>query len=141
MFFSCLFTCILEKNPHKRLKESKLIYSANQPVLIHGKIWLFIRQTSTDKYLFYLYENKSNMFITTFGLFSINEMGDFIKLPFGDGVDKIETTHDHVPKIFGNHLEIKLSNGKHTDVDLVVCNSKQIYLMIYDVNCPISQIK
>lgn len=25
------------------------------------------------------------MFITTFGLFSINEMGDFIKLPFGDG--------------------------------------------------------
>jgi hypothetical protein len=67
-------------------------------------------------------------------------MGDFIKLPFDDGVDKIETTHNHAPEIFGNYLEIKLSNGKLTDVYLV-CNSKEIYLIIYDVNCPISQIK
>ena len=80
------------------------------------------------------------MFITTFGLFSINEMGDFIKLPFGNGVDKIETAHDHSPEIFENHLEIKLSNGKYTDVDLV-CNSKEIYWMFYDVNCSICQIK
>ena len=71
------------------------------------------------------------MFITTFGLFSMSEMGDFVKLPFSDGIDKIKTAHDHAPEIFGNHLEIKLSNGKRTDV----------YLMIYDIDSPISEIK
>jgi hypothetical protein len=131
----CLLACFIEKK-HIALKEFKQLYSSNQLVLIDGKKWLFIRQTSTDKYLFYSYENKSDMFITTFGLFSMNEMGDFVKLPFSDGVDKIETAHDHAPKIFGNHLEIKLSNGKCTDVYLI---SKS--LMIYDVDRSISQIK
>lgn len=131
----CLLACFIEKN-HIALKESTQLYSSNQLVLIDGKKWLFIRQTSTDKYLFYSYENKSDMFITTFGLFSMNGMGDFVKLPFSDGVDKIETAHDHAPEIFGNHLEIKLSNGKRTDVYLI---SKS--LMIYDVDRSISKIK
>lgn len=36
------------------------------------------------------------MFITTFGLFSMNEMGDFVQLSFSDGVDKIETAYNHI---------------------------------------------
>ena len=76
------------------------------------------------------------MFITIFGLFSMNEMGDFVKLPFSDGVDKIETAHDHTPEIFESHLVIKLSNGKYTDVYLVRNST-----MIYDMDCSISKIK
>jgi len=131
----CLLACFIKKK-HIVLKESKQLYSSNQLVLIDGKKWLFIRQTSTDKYLFYSYENKSDMFITTFGLFSMNEMGDFVQLSFSDGVDKIETAHDHAPKIFGNRIEIKLSNGKCTDVYLI-----RKSLMIYDVDRSISEIK
>lgn len=135
MSCSCLITCFLGKNPHKRFKESELIYSANDVVMIDGKKWVFITQTN-KKYLFYSYENKSDMFITTFGLFSMNEMGDFVKFPFSDGIDKIETAHNHAPEIVGNHLEIKLSNGKRTNVYLVR-NS----VMIYDMDSSISQIK
>lgn len=134
--FSCLFTCVLGKNPHKILKESALIYSANQLVMIGGKELFFIRRTSDNKYLFYLYENKSGMFITTFYLFSMNEMGDFFQLSFSDGVDKIETAHNHAPEIVGNHLEIKLRNEKRIDVSLV----KNLTL-IYDADCSISKIK
>ena len=135
MFCSCLITCILGKIPHEILKESVQLYSSNQLIFIDGKKWFFITQTN-NKYLFYSYENQSGMFITTFGLFSMNEMGDFVQLSFSDGVDKIETAHDHAPEIFGNHLEIKLSNGKRTDVYLVR-NS----VMIYDMDSSISQIK
>jgi hypothetical protein len=126
----------LGKNPHERLKESALIYSASQPVMIGGKELFFIRRTSDNKYLFYLYENKSGMFITTFYLFSMNEMGDFFQLSFSDGIDKIETSHDHAPEIVGNHLEIKLRNEKRIDVSLV----KNLRL-IYDADCSISKIK
>ena len=131
----CLLACFIGKK-HIALKESTQLYSSNQLVLIDGKKWLFIRQTSTDKYLFYSYENKSDMFITTFGLFSMNAMGDFDQLPFRDGVDTIKTAHDHAPEIFGNHLEVKLSNGKRTDV-YFVRNSK----LIYDMDSSISKIK
>jgi hypothetical protein len=50
----CLLACFCGKN-HIELKESTPVYSSDQSVLIGGKKWRFIYQTSTDKYLFYLY--------------------------------------------------------------------------------------
>jgi len=132
----CLFACFIIGKKHNVLKESTQLYMSNQTVLIGGKKWFFIRRTSTNKYLFYSYENKSDMFITTFGLFSMNEMGDFVQLSFSDGVDKIETAYNHVPEIVENHLEVKLSNGRSIEIRL---STK--FKLFYDNDCSISKIK
>ena len=82
--------------------------------MIDGKQWVFIRKTENNKYLFFYM--KSLLLHLVF--FSMNDIGDFIK-----GVDKIETAHDHSPEIFGNYLEVKLSNGQSIDVYLIVGQS------------------
>ena len=83
----------------------------------------------------YSHKKCTAKFITTFGLFHLNTMGDFIQLSFADGIDKIETAHDHAPEISGNYVDVKLSNGKHIDVYLSR-NS-----LFYDNDCSINQIK
>jgi hypothetical protein len=61
-------------------------------------------------------------------------MGDFIQLSFADGVDKIETAHDHAPEICDNYVQVELINGKRVDVYLSQ-NS-----LFYDNYCSITQI-
>jgi len=133
----CLIACFIggKSNTHKRFDESSFQYSSGQKIKIHGKTWTFIRYTSNENCWLYSYEKCAEKFITTFGLFHLNAIGDFIQLTFGDRVDKIETTHNHVPEIIGNTFQVKLRNGKSIDVYLNHLNS-----VVYDNNCSIAQI-
>jgi len=126
----CLFTCFIGVNSknHELLNELSHRYSPNQHVKIDGKIWTFCWYLD-EKCLMYSYEKCAGKFITTFGLFHLNEMGDFIQLSFADGDHKIETAHDHAPEICGNYVDIKLRNGKH----IVVYLSQNS--LFYDNNC------
>ena len=138
MFF--LFACFIGKNsytnhPHKRLDELSHRYSPREHVKINEKTWTFIQYTSNGNCWMYSYEKYAGKFITTFGLFHLNTIGDFLQLSFQDGVDKIETTHDHEPEICGNIFQVKLRNGKRIDVYLNYLNS-----LVYDNNCSIAQI-
>ena len=104
-------------------------------VKIDGKIWTFISHLTRGNCWLYSHEKIAEKFITTFGLFHLNQNGDFIQLSFVDGIDKIETAHDHEPTICGNYVDVKLRNGKSIDVYLNYLNS-----LVYDNNCSIAQI-
>lgn len=133
----CLLACFIggKSDSHKDLNELLHRYSPNQFIKINGKIWTLIQQKSNGNCWMYSYEKCAGKFITTFGLFHLNAMGDFIQLSFADGVHKIETEHDHEPEISGKCVDIKLRNGKHIDV-YMSGNS-----LFYDNFCSITQIK
>ena len=133
----CLFACFIGENSknHERLNELSHRYSPNQFIKINGKIWTLIQHKSNGNCWMYSYEKCAGKFITTFGLFHLNAMGDFIQLSFADGIDKIETTHDHAPTVCGKCVEVKLSNEKRIDVFLSG-NS-----LFYDNYCSIRKIK
>jgi hypothetical protein len=133
----CIFACFIGGNSktHINLDELSQIYSPNQFIKINGKIWIFIRYQSNGNCWMYSYEKCAGKFITTFGLFHLNDMGNFIQLSFSDGVHKIETEHDHEPEISGKCVDVKLRNEKHIDVYLSG-NS-----LFYDNYCSIAQIK
>jgi hypothetical protein len=133
-FIACCFIGGKSKN-HERLNELSHRYSPNQFIKINGKNWIFIRYQSNGNCWMYSYEKCAGKFITTFGLFHLNAMGDFIQLSFADGVDKIETAHDHAPTVCGKCVEVKLSNEKRIDVFLSG-NS-----LFYDNYCSIREIK
>jgi hypothetical protein len=138
MFF--LFACFIGKNsdtnhPHKRLDELLHRYSPREHFKINEKTWTFIQYTSNGNCWMYSYGKYAGKFITTFGLFHLNAIGDFLQLSFCDGIDKIETDHDHTPKIIGNIFQVRLRNGKRIDVYLNYLNS-----LVYDNNCSIAQI-
>ena len=144
----CLLACIFEKKPHKKLSESTQLYSPHDLVKIDGKIWTFIRYLANGNCLLYYHENLDGKFITTFGLFHLNANGDFIQLPFANGVDKIETAHDHAPEICENRVEVRLTNNRRIDVcvrDEFVLQAGKYeclgQLLYYDNWCPINQIK
>lgn len=145
----CLFACIFGGNtmPHIKLSECAHSYSPNQLVQIDGKIWTFISNQSNGKYWMYSYEKRAGKFITTFGLFHLSAIGDFIQFPFGDGVDKIETTHDHSPDILENHLNVKLRNGKWITIKFGYrfpnneTETGTDNTLIYDFNTSIKKIK
>jgi hypothetical protein len=84
----------------------------------------------------YYSKKSAEKFITTFGLFHLDSNGDFTELYFADGVDKIETTHDHEPEICGNIVQVRLSNRKQIDVYL---NYKSN--LSYDIDSSIKDIK
>lgn len=133
----CLFACFIgetSKN-HKHFDELLHRYSPNQLILINRKIWTMIQHKSDGNYWMYSYEKCSGKFITTFGLFHLNAMGDFIQLSFANGIDKIETTHDHSPEISEKCVKVKLRNKKRIDVFL---RGKSLF---YDNNCSISKIE
>lgn len=133
----CFIACFIRGNSknHERLNELSQKYSPNELIRINGKNWIFIRHQSNENCWMYSYEKCAGKFITTFGIFHLNEMGDFIQLSFADGDHKIETAHDHAPEIRGNYVDAKLRNGKHIDVYLSQ-NS-----LFYDNYCSITQIK
>ena len=133
----CLFACFIGKKStlHTRLDEASHRYSPNELIQINGKDWIFIRYQSNGNCWMYSYEKCVEKFITTFGLFHLNTNGDFIQLSFADGIDKIETTHDHAPTVCGKCVEVKLSNEKRIDVFLSG-NS-----LFYDNYCSIRKIK
>jgi hypothetical protein len=133
----CFIACFVggNSNTHKCFDESSFRYSSGQTVKIDGKIWIFISYLSNGNCWLYSYEKIAKKFITTFGFFHLNQNEDFIQLRFGDGVDKIETAHDHSPEIIGNTFQVKLRNGKSIDVYLNYLNS-----VVYDNNCSIAQI-
>lgn len=148
----CFIACFVGGNPmpHKKLSECSRShsYSPNQLIKIDGKIWTFIRYLSNGKCLMYSYEKCAGKFITRFGLFHLNVMGDFIQFPFADGVDKIETAHDHAPKICENRVEVRLTNERRIDVcvrdEFVLQAGKYKHLgqsLYYDNHCSINQIK
>jgi hypothetical protein len=116
----CLIACFIGGNPmpHKKLIECSHSYSQNQLVQIHGIIWTVICSTLDRKIWMYYSKKSAEKFITTFSLFHLDSNGDFIQLHFANGVDKIETTHDHEPEICGNIVQVRLSNGKQIDVYL-----------------------
>ena len=132
-----LLVCFIGRNSktHINLDELSHRYSPNELIQINRKIWTVIQHKSGGNYWMYSYEKCAEKFITTFGLFHLNAMGDFIQLSFADGIDKIETTHDHSPKISGNCVEVKLRNEKCTDIFLSR-NS-----LFYDNYCSIREIK
>lgn len=133
----CLIACFIGgkyKTP-KKFNELLFRYSPNDVVKINGKIWRVIQHKSNGNCWMYSYENCAGKFITTFSLFHLNENGDFIQLPFSDGVDKIETAHDHAPTVCGKNFQVKLRNGKIADVCL---DRNSLY---YDNYCSIAQIK
>ena len=133
----CFIACFIGGNSknHERLNELSQKYSPNESIRINGKNWIFIRYQSNGNCWMYSYENCDGKFITTFSRFHLNAMGDFIQLSFADGVDKIETAHDHAPTVCGKCVEVKLSNEKRIDVYL---HQKSLY---YDNDSSISQIK
>ena len=133
----CFIACFIGGNSktHKRLDELLHRYSPDELIQINGKNWTFCRYLSNGKFLVYSYEKCAGKFITTFGLFHLNAMGDFIQLSFADGVDKIETAHDHAPEISGNYVGVELHNGKRIDVYLHQTT------LFYDNDCSINQIK
>jgi len=135
MFCLCLFACMFEKKPHEKLSESTHLYSPNDLVKIDGKIWTFIRYLANGNCLLYYHENLDGKFITTFGLFHLNANGDFIQLPFANGVNKIETEHDHAPEICENYVQVQLFNGKR--ISLYMKRNS----LVYDNGCSISIIK
>ena len=143
----CLLACFIGGN-HKRLDELSHRYSPNDSIRINGKNWIFIRYQSNRNCWMYSYENCDGKFITTFSRFHLNAMGDFIQLSFADGVDKIETAHDHAPEICENYVQVRLINKKRVDVELkekCKWNSGILTyiesLLYYDNNCSITQIK
>jgi hypothetical protein len=123
----CLIACLFggNSNTHKPLDEVSLRYSPNQFIQINGKNWTFCQYLSNGKFLVYSYEKCAEKFITTFGLFHLNAMGDFIQLSFADGNDKIETAHDHAPEMCDDYVQIRLKNEKRIDIEL-----KEIYEMV-----------
>lgn len=123
----CLFACFIGRNSdtHKPLDEVSLRYSPNQFIQINGRNWTFCRYLSNGKFLVYSYEKCAGKFITTFGLFHLNATGDFIQLSFADGIDKIETAHDHAPEMCDDYVQIRLKNEKRVDIVL-----KEIYEMV-----------
>jgi hypothetical protein len=133
----CLLACFIGRNSETHINLDELLhrYSPNQLIQINRKIWTVIQHKSGGNYWMYSYEKCAEKFITTFGLFHLNAMGDFIQLSFADGIDKIETTHDHSPKISGKCIEVKLRNEKRIDVFLSG-NS-----LFYDNYCSIREIK
>ncbi len=137
----CLFGCFIgnksytNHDSHKRFDESSHRYSPREHVQINGKTWTFIQYTSNGNCWMYSYEKYAGKFITTFSIFHLNSIGDFLQLSFSDCVDKIETTHDHEPEICGNFFQVKLGNEKQIDIYLNYLNS-----LVYDNNCSIAQI-
>lgn len=133
----CLLACFIGRNSETHINLDELLhrYSPNQLIQINRKIWTVIQHKSNGNCWMYSYEKCAGKFITTFGIFHLNEMGDFIQLSFADGDHKIETAHDHAPEIRGNYVDAKLRNGKHIDVYLSQ-NS-----LFYDNYCSITQIK
>lgn len=123
----CLIACFIGEKLQNGTKITELShrYSSNQLVKINGKIWTFCRYLPNGKFLVYSYEKCAGKFITTFGLFHLNATGDFIQLSFADGIDKIETAHDHAPEICDDYVQVQLKNGKWVDVEL-----KEIYEMV-----------
>ena len=123
----CFIACFIGGNSktHKRLDELLHRYSPDELIQINGKNWTFCRYLSNGKFLVYSYEKCAGKFITTFGLFHLNAMGDFIQLSFADGNDKIETAHDHAPEIYCDYVQIRLKNEKRIDIEL-----KEIYEMV-----------
>jgi hypothetical protein len=123
----CFIACFIggNSNTHKRLDELLHRYSSNELIQINGKNWTFCRYLSNGKFLVFSYEKCAGKFITTFGLFHLNAMGDFIQLSFADGIDKIETAHDHAPEIYCDYVQIRLKNEKRIDIEL-----KEIYEMV-----------
>ena len=123
----CLFACFIVGNPqnHTRITEFSHRYSPKQIVKINGKIWTFCQYLSNGKFLVFSHEKCAEKFITTFGLFHLNATGDFIQLSFADGIDKIETAHDHAPEICDDYVQIRLKNEKRVDIVL-----KEIYEMV-----------
>lgn len=132
----CLIACFFGPMSHKKLIECSHSYSRNQHVQIHGIIWTFICYTLDRKIWMYYSKKSAEKFITTFGLFHLDSNGDFTELYFADGVDKIETTHDHEPEICGNIVQVRLSNRKQIDVYL---NYKSN--LSYDIDSSIKDIK
>jgi hypothetical protein len=86
----------------------------------------------------YSHEKIAEKFITTFGLFHLNQNGDFIPLDLKDGIDKIETAHDHRPEIIGNTFQVKLRNGKLTNVHVSYYRGNSF---CYDYDTSIAIIK
>lgn len=123
----CLFACFIGEKLQNGTKITELSqrYSSNQLVKINGKIWTFCRYLPNGKFLVYSYEKCAGKFITTFGLFHLNATGDFIQLSFADGIDKIETAHDHAPEICDDYVQVRLKNEKRVDIEL-----KEIYKMV-----------
>jgi hypothetical protein len=123
----CFIACFIGGNSktHKRLDELLHRYSPDELIQINGKNWTFCRYLSNGKFLVYSYEKCAGKFITTFGLFYLNATGDFIQLSFADGIDKIETAHDHAPEIYCDYVQIRLKNEKRIDIEL-----KEIYEMV-----------
>lgn len=145
----CLFACFIggKSKYHKKLSECAHSYSPNQHVKINGKKWTFIRYQSNGNCWMYSYEKCAGKFITTFGLFHLNAMGEFIQLSFADRVDKIETAHDHAPEICENYVQVLLENKKRVDVRLnEICKWKSRILtyigssLYVDNDCSINQI-
>lgn len=145
----CLIACFIgEKSTiHTKITESSQRYSPNQIVKINGKIWTFCRYLPNGKFLVYSYEKCAEKFITTFGLFHLNATGDFIQLSFADGIDKIETAHDHAPENCDDYVQVQLKNGKWVDVELKeiyeIVSGKLTYIgvsLAFDYVCSINKL-
>ena len=123
----CFIACLIGGNSdtHKPLDEVSPRYSPNESIQINGKNWIFCQYLSNEKFLVYSYEKCAEKFITTFGLFYLNATGNFIQLSFEDGIDKIETAHDHEPEICDDYVQVQLKNEKRVDIVL-----KEIYEMV-----------
>ena len=136
----CLFACFIggKSNTHKRFDESPFRYSSGQMVKIDGKIWTFISHLTRGNCWLYSHEKIAEKFITTFGLFHLNQNGDFIQLSLKDGIDKIETAHDHEPTNCGNYVNVKLRNGKMTNVHVSYYRGNSF---CYDYDTSIAKIK
>ncbi len=136
----CIVACFfrVKPNSHKRFDESPFRYSSGQTVKINGKLWFFISHLSNGNCWLYSHEKIAEKFITTFGLFHLNENGDFSPLNLKDGIDKIETAHDHEPKIIGNTFQVKLRNEKMTNVHVSYYRGNSF---CYDNDCSIAKIK
>ncbi len=94
-------------------------------IRINGRNWTFCRYLSNGKFLVYSYEKCAGKFITTFGLFHLNAIGNFIQLDFADGIDKIETAYDHAPEICYDYVQVKIKDNMRVDVEL-----KEIYNIV-----------
>jgi hypothetical protein len=123
----CFIACFIGGNSktHKRLDELLHRYSPDELIQINGRNWTFIGYLINGDCWMYSCEKCTGKFITTFGLFHLNAMGDFIQLSFADGNDKIETAHDHEPEICCDYVQIRLKNEKRIDIEL-----KEIYKMV-----------
>jgi hypothetical protein len=145
----CLIACLFggNSNTHKPLDEVSPRYSPKELIQINGKNWTFCQYLSNGKFLVYSYENCAGKFITTFGLFYLNATGNFIQLSFEDGIDKIETAHDHEPEICGGYVQVKIKNNMRVDIVLKemynIDSGKSTYigLSLTIDNQPISKFK